>query len=155
MQKSAQPATQMLSVNCLYQSNAKKRKGEFERCGCLLFWLHANGLCLASAASREAAEECSPRRKPWGKAKARRPSPEGAKETSVKDKLWPVENIDYSNPLGNRDAIFLRPSGASSLFLVASHGLRRGLHSFAPSELGPLPYSEPGCWRGRSSDSRF
>jgi hypothetical protein len=31
LQKSAQPATQMLSVNCLYQMNAKKRKGEFEK----------------------------------------------------------------------------------------------------------------------------
>jgi len=83
-------------------------------------------------------------------------APKGRKkETSVKDKLWPVENIDDPNPLGNREAIFLRPSGASSLFLVASHGLRRGLHSFAPSEQGCLPYPELGRWRGRSSDSRF
>jgi hypothetical protein len=29
LQKSAQPATQMLSVNCLYQMNAKWRKGHF------------------------------------------------------------------------------------------------------------------------------
>jgi hypothetical protein len=36
LQKSAQPATQMLSVNCLYQMNAKKRKGGFEKKGSLL-----------------------------------------------------------------------------------------------------------------------
>jgi len=29
LQKSAQPATQMLSVNCLYQMRAEERKGEF------------------------------------------------------------------------------------------------------------------------------
>ena len=30
---------------------------------------------------------------------------------------------------------FVRPSGADSVTLPTTHGLRRGLHSFAPSEL--------------------
>jgi hypothetical protein len=38
LQKSAQPATQMLSVNCLYQMNLEKRKGEFEKGGSLPDW---------------------------------------------------------------------------------------------------------------------
>jgi hypothetical protein len=34
----ARLATHMLSVNCLYQMNEKKRKGEFEKCGSLPKW---------------------------------------------------------------------------------------------------------------------
>jgi len=43
LQKSAQPATHMLSVNCLYQMNEKKRKGQFEKCVSLLVWSQRTG----------------------------------------------------------------------------------------------------------------
>ena len=38
LQKSAQPATHMLSVNCLYQMNPEKRKREFVKRTTLLIW---------------------------------------------------------------------------------------------------------------------
>ena len=36
------------------------------------------------------------------------------------------------------ERLFFRPSGACSVFLSLTHGLRRGLHSFAASRLGAV-----------------
>ena len=89
LQKSAQPATQMLSVNCLYQRNVVLCNIKFTEVTSLRFWFAP--FAFRGYRARHFRER---------KILLFRP-------------LWGLCSTSCSHP----------------------HGLRRGLHSFAPSEL--------------------
>ncbi len=72
--------------------------------------------------SREAAQECSPRRKPWVESRLTKRAPTGRKRCLVQ------QPVAYSSSVSSA------PSGLGCS-LTFTHGLRRGLHSFAASRL--------------------
>src|SRR6266850_6835832 len=76
----------------------------------------------AFATSREAAQECSPRRKPWVSSR-RRSSPEGAEESFRIDNSWAAFSHGSFAPGGLANRRF------------GTHGLRRGLYSCTASRL--------------------
>jgi hypothetical protein len=69
-----------------------------------------------------------------------------------------VEKIKWIKTLPDVwDIRFFRPSGAFIRF-VRTHGLRRGLHSFAASRLSPLPGSRflsASFWSGGETGPAF
>jgi hypothetical protein len=101
LQKSAQPATQLLSVHCLYQAIGKSARGN---------------RFFRPKVYRDGTQSLPPARIP----------------SAARD-----DRAGYVRDCERRiwGGVSFAPSGLAPSLLTYTHDLRRGLHSFAPSEL--------------------
>jgi hypothetical protein len=100
LQKSAQPATQMLSMSCLYQMNAEKRKGQFEKCVSLPIWCPPDRILLV-----------------WGGT-----PPDKVRASSARQCRRPAPPMWGQPPLAARSSEARQPSTTPNI-AVASHSV--------------------------------